>query len=270
MKELDAYLRRIDYTGSRKPSVETLRQLHRAHLLAIPYENLDIHLGRKLTLDLDQIYHKIVEKGRGGWCYEMNGLLAWALRELGFEVTLLGSSVGAAAEGGVEGDLDHLTLLVQIDQPWLADVGFGNAFVDPLPLRPGDAKQGWMTFQIEQDGDKWFFHNQPYGGAGYGFTLLPRQYSGFAPRCHELQTSPESGFVRNTVCHRHTPEGITTLRGAVLRRYGANGVAEAEIESLEQYRSVLSETFALNPALAEPLWEGVQERHQQWKQQSNP
>lgn len=104
--------------------------LHRSHLYAIPYENLDIHLGRKLTLDPDHIYHKIVEERRGGWCYEMNGLFSQALRQMGFDVTLLGSSVGSPAQGGVDGDLDHLILLVQVDkQPWLADVGFGKGLL---------------------------------------------------------------------------------------------------------------------------------------------
>ena len=136
MMKLEAYLERIHYTGPRTADYATLRQLHRAHLLAIPYENLDIHLGRTLPLDLDHIYTKIVEQQRGGWCYEMNGIFAWALRELGFTVTLLGSTVGAPAQGA-DGDWDHLVLLVQLDQPWLVDVGFGNGILEPLPLTVG-------------------------------------------------------------------------------------------------------------------------------------
>lgn len=265
MKNLTAYLQRIQYTGPHHPTPETLHQLHRAHLLAIPYENLDIHLGQRLTLDINHIYAKIVERGRGGWCYEMNGLFAWALQELGFDVAMLGSTVGAPAQGGVGNDLDHLILQVQLDQPWLVDVGFGNAFIEPLPLIPGDYQQGWMTFRLEQTADKWFFHNQPHGGAGYGFTVLPRPFAGFAPRCHELQTSPTSGFVRNTVCHRFTPTGVVTLRGAVLRWATADGVQEEEIDSLARYRTVLSTVFDLDSALADQLWAGVQERHQRWK-----
>ena len=101
--KLENYLQRIHYTGPLAPTEATLRQLHRAHLLAIPYENLDIHLGRRLTLEIEHVYTKIVDRGRGGWCYEMNGLFAWALRELGFDVTLLGSSVGEPAQGA-DGD----------------------------------------------------------------------------------------------------------------------------------------------------------------------
>lgn len=264
---LKAYLKRIHYQGAATPNLATLRALHRAHLLAIPYENLDIHLGRRLLLDLDHIYHKIVEEHRGGWCYEMNGLFAWALRELGFEVMLLGSNVGAPAQGGVDNDLDHLILLVQLDQPWLADVGFGNAFIEPLPLADGAYQQGWMSFRLEQTDDKWFFQNQPHGGAGYGFTLLSRHYAGFAPRCHELQTSPESGFVRTTVCHRFTPEGIITLRGAVFKQCGPSGVQEEAINALARYREVISQNFGLDVSLADALWAGVQERHLLWKRE---
>ncbi len=169
-------------------------------MMAIPYENLDIHLGRKLTLDPDHIYHKIVEERRGGWCYEMNGLFSQALRQIGFDVTLLGSSVGSPAQGGVEGDLDHLILLVQVDkQPWLADVGFGKGLLDPIPLQVGEIQQNYLHYRLEQEGENWYFHNQPEGGPGFGFTLLPRTYAGFASRCHELQTSPDSGFVRAPV-----------------------------------------------------------------------
>jgi N-hydroxyarylamine O-acetyltransferase len=263
--KLAAYLNRIHYTGSHQPTLATLRALHRAHLLAIPYENLDIHLGYTLTLDLYHIYHKIVEERRGGWCYEMNGLFAWALGELGFDVRLLGSSVGEPAQGGVDGDLDHLILQVRLDQPWLADVGFGNAFIEPLPLAAGAYQQGWMSFHLEQADDKWFFHNQPHGGAGYGFTLLSRPFTGFAPRCHELQTSPASGFVRTTVCHRFTAEGIVTLRGAIFKEVTAAGVSEEEIRTYERYCSVLSTVFGLEATLADALWSGVQERHQRWK-----
>ena len=77
---LDRYLERIDFRDSPSLDLDTLRSLHRSHLAAIPYENLDIHLGRSLQLDLGEMYRKIVLDGRGGWCYEMNGLFAWALR----------------------------------------------------------------------------------------------------------------------------------------------------------------------------------------------
>ncbi len=261
---LDHYLRRIDYHGSRTVTSETLGAIQRAHLLAIPYENLDIHLGCPLTLDLDHIYTKLVEQRRGGWCYEMNGILAWALRALGFDVTLLGSSVGGSARGA-DGDLDHLILLVQLEQPWLVDAGFGNGVLDPLPLSAGAYQQDFLNFRLEQADDTWFFHNHRYGGPGYGFTLIPRTYAGFAPRCYELQTSPTSGFVRATVCHRYTPHGIVSLRDATLKQYRADGVVEEEIVTVVRYTQVLQELFGLEIPEVETLWSAVWARHLVWK-----
>lgn len=264
MMNLEKYLQRIRYIGPRTATEATLRQLHRAHLLAIPYENLDIHLGQRLTLDAAHVYAKIVEQGRGGWCYEMNGLFAWALRELGFDVTLLGSSVGKPAQGA-GGDHEHLILLVQLAQPWLVDVGFGNAFLEPLPLQPGNYQQSFLNFRLEEANGNWYFHNHQHGGKGYGFTLLPRQLPEFATRCHEMQTSPASSFVQSTVCYRFTDEGIVMLRGVVFKRFLATGVEDEEITTLPRYRQVIGETFDLPATLADSLWAHVWTRHLVWK-----
>ena len=147
--DLNAYLKRINYKGSLEPSFDTLRALHRAHLLNITYENLDIHLGRSLVLDEDVIFEKIVREGRGGWCFEMNGLFAWVLRELGFEVRLLGGAVNRILRGD-ETKLGHLLLLVNLGKPYLADVGFGNGFLEPLPLSQGSVWQDFLEFQLER------------------------------------------------------------------------------------------------------------------------
>src|SRR5206468_7848795 len=133
------YLQRINYRGEQTPTAATLRELHRAHLLTAPFENLDIHLGRPILIDQDVLFDKIVRRRRGGFCYELNGLFALLLRGLGFEVTLLSAGV-ARANGDFGPDYDHLTLLVECPlsvvnnqlQPvvddesraiWLVDVG---------------------------------------------------------------------------------------------------------------------------------------------------
>src|SRR5262245_27861823 len=126
---IDAYLGRIGYTGSRAPTLEVLRALHRAHLYAVPFENLDIHAGRRIVLDQDALFQKVVTHRRGGFCYELNGLFAALLRKLGFDVTLLSGRVHN--DGGFGPEYDHMTLLVKLDGRWLADVGFGSSFHDP-------------------------------------------------------------------------------------------------------------------------------------------
>src|SRR4051812_2868960 len=117
--DVQAYLRRINYRGELAPTAATLRELHRAHLLAVPFENLDIHLGRPILLDEQALFDKIVAHRRGGFCYELNGLFALLLRDLGFEVTLLAAGV-ARADGGFGPEFDHLTLLVQSPLPFVA------------------------------------------------------------------------------------------------------------------------------------------------------
>jgi N-hydroxyarylamine O-acetyltransferase len=262
--QLDAYLARIGYTGTLRPDLATLRALHRAHLLAIPYENLDIHLDRRLTLDLPQIFAKLVGARRGGWCYEMNGLFAWALRQIGFRVHLLSGTVDRASEGDtVEGN--HLVLLVEQEQPYLADVGFGNGFLEPLPLVAGRYHQGFLTYELVTDDTRWHFLNHAHGGPGFAMRLTPYRLTDFAAACHVLQTAPTSGFVRMTVCHRFTPTGIVSLRGAVLTEVRAEGVARHTITDAAAYAAVLRAQFALDIPQVAALWEDTWSRHLAWR-----
>ncbi|PYX42331.1 MAG: acetyltransferase, partial [Acidobacteria bacterium] len=129
MLDSKAYLARINYTGPTTPTAETLRALHLAHLYAVPFENLDIALKRPITCDQQRFLHKIVELHRGGFCYELNGAFAALLRELGFPTTLLSARV-AREDGSASPEFDHMTLRVDLDEPWLADVGFGDSFLE--------------------------------------------------------------------------------------------------------------------------------------------
>jgi len=128
------YLERIHYAQPIKPDVETLRELQHAHMLTVPFENLDIGLKRPIKIDETSIWEKLIIQKRGGFCYELNGLFAWLLKQIGFEVAYLNARV-FNREGKLGIDFDHLALLVQIpSQPerWLSDVGFGDSFTDPL------------------------------------------------------------------------------------------------------------------------------------------
>jgi len=266
MIRLAEYLKRIHYTGSLEPTYDTLASLHRAHLLAITYENLDIHLGRYLAMDEGAIFEKLVRALRGGWCYEMNGLFAWALREAGFPVVLLASAVNRPALGE-RAERNHLILRVDLDRPYLVDVGFGNGFLTPLPLEEGIYRQGFLVYGLSREDGSWVFHNHAYGGAGYDFTLAPHTLSDFADRCHDLQTSPESGFVRTVVCHRFTPSGLLTLRGAVLRTITEQGAVDRTIEDEATYQHVLTDRFDLHLPGDDvaSLWQTVWQKHLEWR-----
>src|SRR5690349_13974281 len=119
MLDVDAYLERLEYDGPRTPTVETLCRLQEAHLLIVPFENLDIFLRRRIVLDEAALFDKIVRQRRGGFCYEVNGLFAALLRALRFSVTLL-SARDVHADGTYGPEFDHLALLVTLDSRWLA------------------------------------------------------------------------------------------------------------------------------------------------------
>lgn len=263
--ELNQYLNRIRYDGPTDVAYETLCALHRAHLLNITYENLEIHRGLSLPLDESNFYRKIVENGRGGWCYEMNGLFAWALRELGFPVTLLGGSVGRQEMGDIAQD-NHLCLLIELDQSYLADVGFGNGILEPLPLQAGRYHQRGFTYELRQEGEYWHFINPPGMGPSFDFTLQPYALADFAERCHYLQTSPDSGFVRVSVCYRQTPQGFISLKGATLRTVTPQATSEHVIETQAEYDSILREQFDITLPDVEMLWQKVWRDHQAWVQ----
>jgi N-hydroxyarylamine O-acetyltransferase len=260
-RELRAYCARVGYAGPLEPTSATLAAIHRAHLLTIPYENLDIHLGRPLTLDPAAIFGKLVDERRGGWCYEMNGLLGSVLASLGFDVRYVSGAVDRATRA--EAALDnHLVLIVTLDRSWIVDVGFGDGFLEPLPLEPGTYRQGFLEFRVRRDGDWWRVDNHPYGGAdGFDFTIEPRVLDSFAAQCHRLQTSPGSPFVQNTVCERFVADGLVMLRGAVLREVSASGVATRVVQDADEYVSVLRDRFGLDVPALRSLWPTVWARH---------
>lgn len=248
MLNVSAYLNRVRYTGSITPTPETLRAIHRAHLLTVPFENLDIGLGRNIECDEGAAVRKIVEKKRGGFCYEMNGAFAALLRALRFKVTLLSARV--ARENGGEGpEFDHLTLRVDLEEPWLADVGFGDSFLEPLLLQPVlEQEQGRRAFRIiDAEHALRVEMRQPDKSwkKEYSFTLKPRELADFAGMCHYHQTSPESHFTQKRICTMATPDGRVTLADykLIITRNGQR--AEKMLGSEKERREALKQYFAV-------------------------
>ncbi|HZT30828.1 MAG TPA: arylamine N-acetyltransferase [Bryobacteraceae bacterium] len=240
-----AYLERIGHRGSVSATLETLRELHREHMLAVPFENLDIHLGRRIVLDPAALFEKIVTRRRGGFCYELNSMFAWLLSELGYSVTLLSAAVARAAGGGFGPDLDHLTLRVDLATPWLADVGFGESFREPLRMDdPGEQLQDGCVYRIR---DQVLERKEDDGGwkPQYRFSLEPRSLADFGPMCHHNQTSPSSFFTQVRLCTRATPEGRLTLRDLRLTIAEGGRRVEHPLASEEEFRSVLLDRFGI-------------------------
>jgi N-hydroxyarylamine O-acetyltransferase len=224
---VERYLQRIGYAGGREPTAATLKALQRAHMLAVPFENLDIHLGRRLVLDRAVTYEKIVGRRRGGWCFELNGLFAWLLEQLGFKVTLLGSRVDSGDSVG--SDLAHLLLRVDLDQPLIVDVGFGDGPLRPVPL---SQLGGGVIEHLD--------------GLRVVFTLRPRDMEEFQPMCDHLQTSPSSVFVQTRIVTMALPAGRLKLRELTLTEQVGGSISERELAGEDEWRAVLRDRFGLD------------------------
>jgi N-hydroxyarylamine O-acetyltransferase len=244
-----AYLNRINYHGPLTPDAETLRQLHRQHLLRVPFENLDIHLERQIVLDEGKILSKIIDQRRGGFCYELNGAFAALLRALGFDVIMLSASV-ARAEGGFGPPFDHMALFVQLEERWLADVGFGDSFYEPLRLDyAGEQVQEEGAYRIARDGehlimerrdDSWLWKPQ------YQFTLQPYEYEDFAEMCRYHQTSPDSHFTQRRTCSLATRDGRVTVTDMRIITTTHGQRQERALATQEEYAAALREHFSID------------------------
>jgi N-hydroxyarylamine O-acetyltransferase len=261
--DLAAYFARVGFTGEARPDLATLQALHRAHALAVAYENFDVQLGRPLTPDPQAAFDKIVRRRRGGWCYEMNGVLGAVLAAVGFKVTRL---AGAAVRGimGDEAIGNHLVLLVDLDgEPWIADVGFGDGPREPFPLREGPILSGGFAYGLRRlDADWWRLDNHPDGGAPhFDFRLAPADPDLLATRCRELQTSPASPFVLNAIAQRHVGDEIRMLRGRVFRRVRPGSRQESLVGGAAELVALLDREFDLDIPEAATLWPRICARH---------
>lgn len=263
MPRLDRYLARIGFEGPPRADLKTFRAIHRAHAEAIPYENLDVQLARPVSRAVPAIYEKIVERRRGGWCYEMNGLFSWALEAIGFKVTRLAGGVHRQTFGDkVVGN--HLVILVELDGIWLADVGFGDGLIEPVPLREGDFRVGPLDCRLEiVDGGWWRYNNDPTGGApSFDFHLEVGDEALLETNCRFLQTDPASPFVQNAVVQRWRDGEHFSLRGRVLSHVSDRGKQTQIIDDAGAYVATLRELFALDIPEAASLWPAICARHQ--------
>jgi N-hydroxyarylamine O-acetyltransferase len=247
--DINAYLKRINYQGSLAATAETLRELQVAHLLSVPFENLSIHAKQPIVLEDEALFAKIVERRRGGFCYECNGLFAALLRALGFKITMLSAEV-ADAEGVFGPAFDHMTLMVSLEQRWLVDVGFGDSFLDPLRLdERGEQFQGSRTYRIDSEGALFTLMQRIDGDewkAQYRFTLEPHEYADYAEMCRYHQTSPQSHFTRARLCSLATDGGRITLSDLRFITTSANDEKqERTLTSEAEYEAILRERFGI-------------------------
>ena len=267
-----AYLERIRFASRHDldargalgptPSSSLLRALHEAHLLSVPFENLSIHYHEPIVLETAALYHKIVSRRRGGFCYELNGLFAWLLTELGYQVTLLSARV-AEGEDDFSPEFDHLTLAVQVVDggTFLADVGFGDSFRHPLRLEHEVAQDGGdgktyrvMHSQPTPDAagaqpDYWTLeclHETGEWESQYRFSTEPHPLADFTARCQYQQTSPDSHFTQKRICSLALPEGRISLSDLRLITTIDGMRTERVLQSEEEYTQALANHFGIS------------------------
>jgi N-hydroxyarylamine O-acetyltransferase len=244
------YLRRIGIDKPEiSPDLENLRLLQRQHLLRIPFENLDIHWERPIALDNEAFYAKIVGDGRGGFCYELNGLFYELLGEIGFESKIISLKV-SRGNGVFSPEFAHMAIITRIDgKEYLVDVGFGEFIAEPLKF----------VLEVEQTDENGVFLIRKYDenyfevvkkDAGVWrseciFTTLPRELKEFSGMCDYQQTSPESNFTKRKICSLMTESGRKTLTGTKFIETKNGEKSETDVNSEEEFNQILAREFQI-------------------------
>ena len=247
--QVNAYLHRLAYQGPRAVNLTTLTALHHAHLQQIAFENLDISLGKKLDLSTDTLLDKLLQQGRGGFCYELNQALALLLETLGFTVSRLSARVHNGKDYGP--DFDHMLLLVRVDeQDYLADVGFGDCFRTPLQLGGEGVHELGLHYYLLADGEHHYVLMQAKdGGAGhaqYRFSLQAHAIEDFFEMCEYQQTSALSHFTQKSICSIATVAGRISISN---NKCIITDAARRHVHSIhgeDEYRALLLEHFGMH------------------------
>lgn len=261
--QLATYLARIGLDQSVRPDLATLDAMVRAHVRAIPFENLDVQFGRPLTTDPAAAFTKLVEGGRGGWCYEHNGVLGAALAAIGFDVTRMSAGVMRQMRGD-EAMGSHLCLLVDCEGPRLVDCGFGSFLGAPLPLVEGSWQQPPLPVSLSKAEDGLWRLQVAIGAnaMSYDFAAEPANEDQLSALCHWQANDPSSVFVHNLTAQRREDDRYLMLRGKVLSVMSSEGEERHELASASELVDMLRTLFLLDVPEAAELWPAIQARHE--------
>jgi N-hydroxyarylamine O-acetyltransferase len=251
----EAYLRRLGVDDDLPATYETLLLLHRAHLDAVPYENLGIMLGRRPSVDPVASLARVGEVGRAGYCFHQNGALGRVLTELGFDVGRRHGHVYTADEARDDTFLNHLVLVVDglptADNPggrWWVDVGLGDAFRDPVPVTAGRHDQSAFRYEItEVREDGWSFRHDRAGAfTGIEVSSRPVDQPAVDAAHATLSTPPDGRFARLLVVQRRDDTGVDTVRGCLHHRTLPDASTETELSTYDAWRMALVDATRLS------------------------
>jgi N-hydroxyarylamine O-acetyltransferase len=248
--QLEPYLKRLGIEKIKNPSFEFLTELQIRHLLSIPFEDLDIP-NKRIELDLNKIYNKIIPTKRGGFCYELNGLFHWLLTSLGFKVDMLSARVFNSGRKDFGKEFDHMTLLVHLpngetDKDYIVDAGFGDSFRIPIEIPGGEVHDVSGHYRILQTQRDIFELNRKDGNneePQYCFSILPRQLIDYKDMCDFQQDSPTSHFRTRMLCTIATETGRITLSNDSLTITEGASKVKTSIESKEEFNFMLKKYF---------------------------
>ena len=279
---VEDYLARIGVSDAGSPSADALAELQAGHLERVVFENLEIQRGRPTTVDYAESAERIVKRGRGGYCFHLNGAFGLLLEALGYEVSRRRGTVQPPPETAPSRLLNHLVVLVHglptsahPEGTWWAEVGFGDGSIRPLALRAGSEADpphtyvldpsplyagGWRVLQQEGDGD---------GVAIIDVDTQAPSEAELAAAHERLSTSPESGFVRTTTFQRRDALGVDVLRARTLSRVEPGGTRRRLLADEGEWLAALAEVFDLpladvDAAERRALWERVRAQHEAW------
>lgn len=281
MRDLVAsYLERIgvDHPGS--PSAESLRRLHRGHVECVPFDNLDIQLGRRTTIDPGDSAERIVGGGRGGYCFHLNGAFSALLLALGYDVMRHAGGVQRSTNGAPNLSGNHLTVTVRglpneacPSGVWMVDVGLGSTLYEPLPLHEGEYRQGGFVYRLgpsDVEPGAWRLEQSPsIGPTGMDFRRRAARIEEFEAMHEYLSSDPDSPFVQVATVQRRHAGGADVLRGLLLTRFGAGAPSVSTIESRSEWFALLDNVFGmsladLGPEERDRLWSRLVAAHAEY------
>lgn len=266
----DLTRRLLNHVGHepRERSVADLTALQHAFLDHVPYENLDIHIGRATTIDPVESARRIL-RGRGGYCFHLNGAFASLLLSLGYQVTLARGKVTGRDDGELG---NHMVVMVHLDgDTWLPEVGLGDGYRDPIPLRAGVIRQPPFQYELRRlDSGRWRFgHDRRATIEGIDFEPDPVPLTAFEPNHSFLSAAPASRFVRNLVVQQRRHDHTLILRGCVRIHTGAHGIAERHVVDQVEWWALIADEFGLNiddidGRERQGLWHRIRHEHDEW------
>lgn len=291
---LDSYLARIGLTHRPPATIEGLREVHRAHVARIPYDNLSIFLGRPDPIDAPASVERVVSGRRLGYCFHQNTALEWLLTGLGFSVSRRHGHVWARPEHQLGTELNHLVLVVSglatDDNPgghWWVDAGMGEGFAEPLPLLRGDhVVDGWSFgigagYGAQAAGRPtgpaaWTYDHLP-GGVLRGVVVTSRDHSAAAiAESHRFRsTAPESPFLRVVVAQRIDGPVQRCVRGLVHQAWTPGAREQRDLTSYDDWRGALVDDLLLpvddvTPDEWASLWDRTTAAHRAWDEAGRP